>query len=122
MGALRLAPEHLTVATTLLQTASEILVCITIAELIKHDNAEANSEFLRRYLYDQRDAIRNRVMVFFITVRDKEALQELLTGYTQAETYYYDVVCCFDRQLYAPPPLARAYMSRLKELFYGLLD
>lgn len=122
MGALRLAPDHLTVAAAFLQTANEILVSMTIAELIKHNNTEMNSEFLTPYLNDQRDAIRNRVMLFFTTVLEKEELQELLTRYTVGETYYYDVVCCFDRKLYAPPRLANSYIGRLRELFFGLLD
>jgi hypothetical protein len=121
-GALKLASDPLTVAVGFLQTGDEILVSLSVAEIIKHDDIEASSEFLKPYLYDQRDAIRKRVMLFFTTVLGGDALQDLLTSYTQGETYYYDVVCCFDRHLYSPPRFATAYVNQLKELFFGLLE
>ena len=121
-GALNLSDEPLTVAGQFLVTGDEILISLTISELITLEDKESTAEFLTPYLYDLSDKIRTRVIAFFGLRFGKDELEPILIEYMSKEIYYYDVVCYFDRFLYAPPHLALAYLQALKESFYGFLD
>jgi hypothetical protein len=112
----------LAVAKELLATGDEILISLTVAELIALENKDATAEFLTPYLYDESDKIRTRVIAFFGLRFGKEELEAILNEYISKEIYYYDVVCCFDRFLYSPPHLAAAYLSVLRENFFGFLE
>lgn len=43
-----------------------------------------------------------------------EQLEQLLVRYRE-DRYFYDVVCCIDQVLYAPPPLAQFYLRNIKQ-------
>jgi HEAT repeat protein len=121
-AALNLGPTPLSIAAKFLDGNDEILLSITIADLIRKGDKESTGAFLTPYLKSPNDAVRTRVVAFFVMRFDKTELEDLLSRYTQSETYYYDVVCCLDRALYSPPRLASAYLSQLKSTFYGLLE
>jgi hypothetical protein len=98
-----------------------VLVSVTLAELIASGEKETIGTFLRPYLNNDNEKIRTRVMAFYVYRYDEEELKELLGQYTSEQSYYYDVVCCFDRILYAPPRLASFYRESIKDSFFGLL-
>jgi class 3 adenylate cyclase/HEAT repeat protein len=109
------------IAEELLATGDEVLVSITVAELIAHGDKEKISDFLSQHLYDDNEKVRTRVMAFFIFRYDNQELESLLAQYTSKAIYYYDVVCCFDRFLYAPPRLTSSYRKFVESSFFGLL-
>jgi hypothetical protein len=121
-AALELSRDQREVATEFLATGDEILVSVTVAELIAHKEKEATGDLLTRYLYDEKDKVRTRVMAFFVFRYDDQELEDLLARYTSEAVYYYDVVCCFDRVLYAPPHIRSFYRETIEDSFYGLLD
>jgi HEAT repeat protein len=120
-AALTLAGDRREVAARFFATGDEILVSVTVTDLIAHGNTPAVGEFLRPYLYNPDEKVRTRVMAFFISRYEKRELEDLLALYTGEEVYYYDVVCCFDRILYAPPRLRRSYHKTVENGFFGLL-
>lgn len=119
--ALTISGNPLEVANEFLVTGDEILVSITIAELIAHGNKEIVSDFLRQYLYSDNEKIRTHVMAFFVFRYDKQELENLLAQYIGEAVYYYDVVCCFDIILYASPRLTSFYRKTIEDSFWGLL-
>lgn len=120
-AALALGSDQREVAAKFFAKGDEILVSVTVAELIAHGDKTAVGEFLVPYLYSDKDNIRTRVVAFFISSYDRQDLEDLLAQYTSKEVYYYDVVCCFDRILYAPPRLRRFYQKTVEDGFWGLL-
>lgn len=113
--------EQLEVATEFLATGDEVLVSITVVELIARGAKEAVGDFLRSYLSSDNEKIRTRVMAFYIFRYDEEQLKDLLAQYTSGATYCYDVACCFDRMLYAPARLKSVYRGLVESNFLGLV-
>jgi hypothetical protein len=68
---------------------------------------------LEPYLYAENQIVRTSVMAFFSATLTREELEQLLDRYLSAATYYYDVVCCFDRALYSPPNLLAAFSRKM---------
>lgn len=121
-AALRLAADPFAVAAQFLETSDEILLSISVADLIVRGDRESAGSFLTPYLINPNDSVRARAMTFFFMRYEKTELEALLSKYTKSATYYYDVVCSFDRALYCPARLASAYLNQLKKGFYGLLE
>jgi hypothetical protein len=120
-SALVVANDMREIADELLATGDEILVSSAVTELIARGDKKAIGDFLKEYLYNDNEKVRTRVMSFFVFRYDDKELESLLTQYTSEEVYYYDVVCCFDRVLYAPPRLASSYRKFVESIFFGLL-
>jgi hypothetical protein len=120
-AALSLSGNHRDLAEELLATGDEVLISLTVTELIAHGDKEELGNFLRQYLYSGNEKVRTRVMVFFVFRYDKQELESLLAQYTSEIIYYYDVVCCFDRFLYAPPHLVTSYRKFVESGFFDLL-
>ena len=121
--ALSITGSELTVAEELLSTENEILASIAIAKLISMSDKKTVNDFLKekRYLYSPNAGIRMRILAFYIFENEHEKLPRLLNEYTSAETYYYDVVCCLDRVIYAPTKIQLAFRQSLKDKFFGFL-
>jgi hypothetical protein len=117
-----LTVDQKAVAGEFLKTENEILTSITIAELIARDDIEQVSDFLKPYLYTEQDKLRTRVMAYFIFRYDEQQLTDLLTWYTSADIYYFDVVCCFDRMLFAPLYLKSSYRESVKDTLFGFVS
>ena len=120
-AALAVSGQQLEVATEFLVTGDEVLVSITVVELIARGEKEAVGNFLRSYLSSDNEKIRTRVMAFYVFRYDDEQLKDLLAQYTSGTTYYYDVACCFDRMLYSPARLKSVYRRLIESSFLGLV-
>jgi class 3 adenylate cyclase len=122
-AALELADDKYVVADELITTRDELLISIVVVYLTR---SRANAEtlrFLLPFLRDVDEKIRARVIAYFVHSCSAEELTKILTEYLEVTgTYYYDVVCAFDRAIYAPPPIAIAYRESLDKRFFGLLD
>ena len=68
------------------------------------------------------EKIRTRVIAYFIHNCSGEELAKVLTEYLSTGSYYYDVVCSFDRAIYAPEQIAAAYRALVDQRLFGLLD
>jgi len=121
-AALALTADQHGVAGEFLRTENEILTSITVAELIARDDIEQVVEFLKPYLYSEKDKVRTRVMAYFIFRYDERQLADLLMWYTSADIYYFDVVCCLDRILFAPLYLKSSYRESVKGTLFGFLS
>jgi hypothetical protein len=97
-------------------------VSITLAELIKNEEESSSAELLKPYLNDPRDALRTRAMTFFAVKFERQELESLLAEYLSRETYYYDVVGCFDKVLYSPVRFSDSLLSDLKKNLFGFLE
>ena len=119
-AALNISNVDLRVAEEFFSTENDILVSIAVAELILQNEKKPISDFLKRkkYLYNNNAGVRMRVLAFYIFQNESENLYTLLNEYTSAETYYYDIVCCLDRILYAPVKLQIAYRKSLMDMFF----
>lgn len=120
-AAIVISGEQLEVATEFLATGDEVLVSITVVELIARGEKDAIGNFLLSYLSSDNEKIRTRVMAFYVFRYDEEQLKDLLAQYTSGVTYYYDVACCFDRMLYAPARLKSVYRELIESSFLGLV-
>jgi class 3 adenylate cyclase/HEAT repeat protein len=109
------------VAGEFLATGNEILLSVTVAEMITHGDKETVGDFFREYLNNDNEKVRTRVMAFYVFRYDSQELEEILAQYINKANYYYDVVCCFDRILYAPPRLGLFYRRSIENSFFGLL-
>jgi len=121
-AALKLSDDLTEVAAEFLETADEILVSITLAELIQNGEESSSAELLKPYLNDPRDALRTRAMTFFVVKLERQELESLLAEYLSRETYYYDVVGCFDKVLYSPVRFSDSFLSELKKNLFGFLE
>ena len=121
--ALTVTENRQEVTRQLLESRHEVIISIIISDLILRDgDRQKAGEFLKNYLYSDNENIRTRAMVYFALKYDAEKLTALLKEYTSETVYYYDVVCCFDRILYAPANLRSYYNKTFKSIFFGLLD
>ena len=119
---LELAEDKYAVATELMDTHEELLIAITIVYLIRSLANEETIKFLSPFLRDTDEKIRARVIAYFVHYCGADELVKILTEYMSGATYYYDVVCAFDRAIYAPPQIAAAYRESLDKRFFGLLN
>lgn len=121
-AALRISGTNLRVAEQLISSENEILVSIAVAHLISLSDKQTVGEFLKEKGYlNKNAAVRIRVLAFFIFQNENENLYNLLSNYTSAGSYFYDIVCYLDRILYAPINFQLAYRQALRDKFYGLL-
>jgi hypothetical protein len=121
-AALKLSGDLSQVAAEFLDTADEILVSITLAELIQNGEKSSCAELLKPYLNDPRDTLRTRAMTFFVVKFETQELESLLAEYLSRETYYYDVVGCFDKVLYSPVRFSDSFLTELKKNLFGYLE
>jgi len=120
-AALEISDKELKIVAEFLSTNNEVLISLTMADLISNGDKETVANFLMKYLKDSNDKIRIRAMAFFAFRYNSQELTDLLTEYTNGETYYYDVVCCFDTILYAPPRIGLSYRQSITDKFFGFL-
>lgn len=121
-AALAISGNSLEVARELLKIGDEVVISITLSELILSSDKKVASDFLKKYLYSDDENIRTRAMTFFALKLDSKELTDLLNEYMSEAVYYYDVVCCFDRILYSPATIRSYYNQIIKSIFFGLLD
>ncbi|HEX8211386.1 MAG TPA: HEAT repeat domain-containing protein [Longimicrobium sp.] len=110
--AVSLSPGIDGVAPELLRSNTPEFVRAGIAALTKR-NFEQVSELVFPLLFHPDSAIRRPAIGYFVFVYPESELAEILNRYLTHETYYYNVVCWFDRALYAPPELREGYMLKL---------
>jgi class 3 adenylate cyclase len=122
-AALELADDKTVVANELINTRDELLISIAVVYLTRSQANAETVKFLLPFLRNPDEKIRTRVIAYFVHNSSSEELTKILTEYLSTTgTYYYDVVCAFDRAIYAPPQIAVAYRESLDERFFGLLD
>jgi hypothetical protein len=121
-AALDLSSERLEVAAEFLNTGHILLVSIAVADLIVNGDKEIVGNFLKPYLYRDNETVRNGVMAFFVFRYEHQELKDLLDQYVRQPIYYFDVVCCFDRVLYAPPRLRSFYRTSVERTLLGFFD
>lgn len=102
--ALRLSPGIDGAAPSLVMSDSSDLVQAAVTAILDEDRTRV-TELIKPLLYHSRDGVRLKTLAFFVKRFTEEELEALLTEYTQATHYFYNVVCHLDRVLYAPPPL-----------------
>ena len=118
---LSLSNNRREVVEELLTKGDEAAISVTVAELVEHADKQTIGLVLEPYLDSPKEEIRKRVMAFYALRYEGGELTELLRKYTEKPSYYYDVVCCFDRFSYAPPLLRPVYFKFLADDFNGLL-
>jgi len=69
---------------------------------------------MESYLADETGFKRTKAVWFCVKACSPEGLAEMLERYMSRDTYYYYVVCWFDRVLYAPGPLKAMYVRELE--------
>src|SRR5262249_8702372 len=82
---------------------------------IWNEAPEIVKELLFPLLRHAKTEVRNLAIAYFITRYPKEHLEDLLREYLELPTYYYNVVCWFDRALYSPAALVPAYRKRFQK-------
>jgi hypothetical protein len=112
-GAVRVSGFDPDVIKTLVETRDEALVSVAVSELIGYDDRDAASALLEPFLYDENAGVRMKVTAFFISRFTREELGQLLSRYSSAGTYYYDVVCGLDGALYAPASVVQYVRSEV---------
>lgn len=121
-AALELADDKTVVANELINSRDELLISIAVVYLTRSQANAETVKFLLPFLRNAEEKIRTRVIAYFVHNCSSEELTKILTEYLSTTgTYYYDVVCAFDRSIYAPPQIAVAYRESLDEKFFGLL-
>lgn len=95
---LELAEQKYTVADELINTHDELLISIATAYLTRSQVSSETIEFLLPFLGNGDEKIRMRIIAYFIHNCSADELTKILTGYLSTATYYYDVVCSFDRE------------------------
>lgn len=113
--ALKLTPGVNGVATDFLKTEDPVLVALTLTSigLLPEEEALKTVEFL---LSSEKAETRLKAVAYCAGSCSPALLKQFLEKYLQRDSYYYNVVCWFDRILYAPlPKLKQFYMSRLAE-------
>jgi hypothetical protein len=88
--------------------------------LISGVNYEAGSALLMPKLYSDNEKMRVRAMIFFAARCTREELEQILTACAKRQVRYYDVVCFFDRVLYAPPSLRKYFLGEAKQELFNL--
>jgi hypothetical protein len=96
------------------------LVSIAVCELISSVDYEIGSNLLKPLLYSDNEKVRIRAMIFFAARCTREELELLLADCAERQGRYYDVVCFFDRLLYAPPTLRRNFFEVAKKELFNL--
>jgi HEAT repeat protein len=114
-AALKLSPDVKETARSLLLTAKEDLARVVVGYLADQQDVAAMSEFLEPLLQDENDIVRRKVTAFFAKKFTEEELENLLGRYTSQPNYYYDVVCWFDKILYAPTQLKLLFTRKLED-------
>lgn len=112
-GAVRVSGFDPDVIKPLVETRDEALVSVAVSELIGCDDRDAASALLEPFLYDENVGVRMKVTAFFISRFTREELGQLLSRYSSAGTYYYDVVCGLDGALYAPASVVQYVKSEV---------
>ncbi len=113
-AALRLTKDVFDTSRHLLESDDSRLVGLAV-EALWEKSPERVVELLYPYLHSEKEASRTRVVAYFAHRHSGKELQDLLQRYLNEETYYYNVVCWFDRALHAPRPLKDAFLKQLRD-------
>jgi hypothetical protein len=112
-AALRVSEFTSDLVKDLIETGEDAITSVVVIELTGHEDKARMAALLEPYLYAENQIVRTSVMAFFSATLTREELEQLLDRYLSAATYYYDVVCCFDRALYSPPNLLAAFSRKM---------
>ena len=111
--ALKLAPGPNGAAGPLLASEDATLVDIVIKSM-KDDPIDEIAKFFNPVLRATMITLDLKVLVFFARNFPPNKLKDLLTGYMNGSSYYYDVECWLDRILYAPKFLRDIFAHELE--------
>jgi hypothetical protein len=119
-AALNLATDRIEAVRDLIETGNEVLISIAICELIANADHEGASSILMPLLYSDNDKNRIRAMIYFAARCAREELEQILVDCAARPRRYYDVVCFFDRVLYAPPRLRKYFLGVAEKQLFDL--
>ena len=114
IGALRLAPDPVSVARELLRTHKSEVVKVAFEWMFAQDSPEVRDAF-EELLEDEEDTNRVRALCYFYSRLQRNELETMLEGYIRKDTYYYNVVTWLDRVLYSPSPFREMFVKQLQE-------
>jgi hypothetical protein len=118
--AIALAPVRTEVATGLINSDEVDLVRAGV-EAVWDQDPDIVKVLLFPLLQHSKSEVRNLAIAYFIERYPKDCLKDILQGYLDLPTYYYNVICWLDRAMYCLTELCVGYIKRLhKEM--GDLD
>jgi hypothetical protein len=71
-------------------------------------------QMLRANLLSKNDNVRMLAAEVLAKQLDRASIEDALNGYTELQSYYYDVTTLFDKVLYAPPAFLTGYLDPIK--------
>jgi len=112
-SALHLSAGSREVTSALLESDAPEVLGLVAKFLIEHPTDHTGD--LVTPLLSNSDRGRRLAAIRVVTeTYTREQIENLLREYIQAATYYYNVVCWFDRILYSPSPLREGYAAELR--------
>jgi hypothetical protein len=75
---------------------------------------QLNLDEVKALLYADNTEIRTYALAYLTNVLSEDELEKLLSEYSSAGRYYYNVVTWLDRWLYAPKKLRDSFRKELK--------
>jgi len=112
LGALKLSSDPLETWRELVLSENSGLSKIAMSWLISQTSFNLD-QVLRECLHDKEKAFRIGALSALIRRHEKSEIDDVLTKYIQADSYFYDVVTWLDRILYSPPRLSDAFRNKL---------
>jgi HEAT repeat protein len=114
-SALRLAADPKPVLAALFESSSKDVLHVATEFLIEHSTGRA-AEFAEPLLANDDTRKRNAAIRVILETYDEDRAEALLEDYLRRDSYYYNVVCWFDRYLYSPAALRALYRTKLRAL------
>jgi hypothetical protein len=113
-AAIALAPITIEVVTELVKSDEVDLVRAGVGA-VWYQDPDIVKALLFPLLQHSKTEVRTLAIAYFIMRYPKERIKDILGEYLELPTYYYNVVCWFDRALYCPTELSVGYIKRLQK-------